>query len=145
MSSRTEPFLPALNLRLAKARAKVLAREDRQLKADLIGLRQRAGLTQTNVADMLGITQQAVNKLERYDSDPKLSTLRRYANAVGALVEHSVTLDVGQSEKLASAARWKSVANLPQTAILMPPATRSASTTGWAGTSNVQLQVGLVA
>lgn len=134
-----------MNLRLAKARAKLLAREDRQMKADLIDMRQRAGLSQKAVADMLGISQQAVYKFERYDSDPKMSTLRRYANAVGALVEHSVTPDLGQSEHLAAAARWKSVATLPQTAITMPAAGRPASTARWAGTSHVQLQVGIVA
>jgi DNA-binding XRE family transcriptional regulator len=145
MSPRTDSLLPAPNLHLAKARAKLLAREDRQMKADLIDLRQRAGLSQKDVADMLGISQQAINKLERYDSDPKMSTLRRYANAVGALVEHSVTPDLGQSEHLAVAARWKSVATLPQTAIVMPAAIRSGSTSAWAGTSHVQLQVEIVA
>ena len=35
----------------------------------------------------MGVTQQAVHKLERHDSDPKPSTVRRYANAVGAVVE----------------------------------------------------------
>jgi transcriptional regulator with XRE-family HTH domain len=92
---------------LVRARAKVLAREDRQMKSDLIRLRQDAGLTQKQVAKLMGITQQAINKLERYDSDPKLSTLRRYANAVGALVAHEVVPDVGQSIWLAAAPRWE--------------------------------------
>lgn len=53
-------------------------------------------MTQKDVAELLGISQQAVQKFESYDSDPKMSTLARYANAVGALVTHSVEPDVGQ-------------------------------------------------
>lgn len=91
---------------LVKARAKVLAREDRELKAALIRVRRRSGLSQQDVADRLGVTQQSIYKFERYDSDPKASTVRRYANAVGALVEHRVHTDVGQSVHLAARNRW---------------------------------------
>lgn len=138
-------LLPALNLRLAKARAKLLARQDRQLKADLITLRQNAGLTQGDVADLLGISQQAVQKLERYDSDPKLSTLRRYANAVGALVEHTVTADRGQSEQLAAGARWESIVELPSTAIFVPAVALAPVTSGWTGSAHVSMRVGAAA
>lgn len=96
--------------RLVRARAKVLAREDRQMRSELVRIRRQNSLTQRDVADALGITPQAIQKLERYDADPKLSTLRRYANAVGALVEHRVTPDLGQSLALASASPWESVA-----------------------------------
>lgn len=80
-----------------EARAMVLAGEDRRMRKALVALRREAGLTQQDVADFMGITQQAVQKLERYDADPQLSTLRRYANAVGALVQHHVSADNGQS------------------------------------------------
>jgi DNA-binding XRE family transcriptional regulator len=86
-----------------RARAKVLAREHRTMRSELVALRREAGLTQGDVAERMGVTQQAVSKFERYDSDPKLSTVRRYANAVGALVEHRVERDQGQSVVLASA------------------------------------------
>jgi transcriptional regulator with XRE-family HTH domain len=118
-------------LRLARIRAKLLAREDRQLKRDLIRLRESSGLSQREVAERIGITQQAVNKFERYDSDPKASTIRRYANAVGALVEHRVTLDVGQSEWIASAGTWEqpveSVRPISASSSLDAPTT----STGW--------------
>lgn len=91
---------------LVKARAKVLAREDRELKAALIRVRRKSGLSQKDVADRLGVTQQSIYKFERYDSDPKASTVRRYANAVGAIVEHRVHTDIGQSVHLASRNRW---------------------------------------
>jgi transcriptional regulator with XRE-family HTH domain len=45
--------------------------------------RTRAGLTQTEVAERLGIGQSDVSKLERR-SDVRLSTLRAYARAIGA-------------------------------------------------------------
>ncbi|MBT1620607.1 helix-turn-helix domain-containing protein [Curtobacterium flaccumfaciens pv. poinsettiae] len=142
MPARFDVFRPAVNLVLAKARAQLLARSDRQLKSDLIAQRRRAGMTQKQVADLLGISQQAVTKLERYDSDPKLSSLRRYANAVGAIVEHRVSPDVGQSALLAASSRWEPVtreAVLPvgrfvhftfaETSEPMAPAWSGASTT----------------
>jgi len=70
--------------------AAALVRADIELLRALIDRRERAGLTQQDVADRLGIAQPSVAKFERYDNDPKLSTIRRYALAVGALVNHSV-------------------------------------------------------
>ncbi|MDP2955852.1 MAG: helix-turn-helix transcriptional regulator [Longimicrobiales bacterium] len=45
--------------------------------------RARAGLTQSQVAERLGISQSDVSKLERR-ADVRLSTLRAYASAIGA-------------------------------------------------------------
>ncbi len=84
-----------------------MASHDRRLKSKLIELRRASNLTQSDVAELIGVTQQAVQKFERYDSDPKASTIRRYANAVGAIVEHQVVRDVGQSIELAGPATWK--------------------------------------
>lgn len=94
---QTTPTASFLESKRVRERAKYLAREDRHLKTELVRLRRDRGLTQQDVADLLGISQQAVQKLERYDSDPKMSTLARYANAVGALVAHEVEFDAGQS------------------------------------------------
>lgn len=91
-----------------KARAKILAREDRLMRTELADIRRANNLTQKDVAELMGVTQQAVNKLERYDADPKLSTLRRYANAVGAIVEHRVTPDRGQSLTTQARTNWES-------------------------------------
>jgi transcriptional regulator with XRE-family HTH domain len=77
-------------------RARILAKNDYKLRRDLVQARRDAGLTQPEVAERMGISQQAVSKLERYDSDPKLSTLRRYAHAVEAVVDHKVTPQAGQ-------------------------------------------------
>lgn len=79
-------------------RAKTLAKSDYKLLADLVKVRKENQLDQGDVAAILGISQQAISKLESYDSDPKLSTLRRYANAIGAFVEHTVVADKGHLE-----------------------------------------------
>lgn len=85
-----------------RSRAKVLSREHRQMRAALVQLRRDAGLTQGDLAKLLDVSQQAISKFERYDSDPKMSTVRRYANAVGALIDHRVVRDHGQSIVLAA-------------------------------------------
>ncbi|MGC2941838.1 MULTISPECIES: helix-turn-helix domain-containing protein [unclassified Brevibacterium] len=99
--------MSTLEPEFVKARAKVLAREDRELKAALIRTRQESGLSQKDVAEIMGVSQQAIHKLERYDSDPKASTMRRYANALGAMYEHRVHRDHGQSAWLATRRRWE--------------------------------------
>jgi transcriptional regulator with XRE-family HTH domain len=85
------------------ARTKMLAKNDYKLMADLVQIRISRGLTQPQVAERLGISQQAVSKLESYSSDPRLSTIRRYANAVEALIAHVVEADEGQ---LANGRAW---------------------------------------
>ena len=76
-----------------RSRAKHLARDHRLMRTRLVEMRREAGMTQKDVAALLGITPQAVSKFERYDADPQLSTLRRYANVVGAVIETSVKQD----------------------------------------------------
>ncbi|MEF2977281.1 helix-turn-helix domain-containing protein [Subtercola sp. YIM 133946] len=86
-------------------RAAELVRRDREFLRSLVKVRESQGFTQQEVADRLGITQPSVASFERYDSDPKLSTVRRYALAVGALVGHAVAADKGQ---LANSGEWVS-------------------------------------
>lgn len=45
--------------------------------------RRRLGLSQTEVAARMGTSQSAVARLERGDADVRLSTLERYAGALG--------------------------------------------------------------
>lgn len=49
--------------------------------------RQRAGLSQTEVAARMGTSQSAVARLEAGTSDVRLSTLLRYAEAIGHEIE----------------------------------------------------------
>jgi transcriptional regulator with XRE-family HTH domain len=76
-------------------RAITLEENDARFIQELIALRRRLGLTQQDVADRLGVAQSTIAAFERYDNDPKLSTVRRYAHAVGALVHHAVEEDRG--------------------------------------------------
>lgn len=77
-------------------RATELAKADYRLLAALVKVRKERGLSQQDVADILGITQPTVAVFERSDADPKLSTIRRYAHAIGAMVTHRVSADNGQ-------------------------------------------------
>lgn len=49
--------------------------------------RQRANLTQAEVAERAGITQQAVARIESPDSCPSIKTLERVARALGTRLE----------------------------------------------------------
>ncbi len=122
-----------------RARAKVLARADREMRADLVRIRREAGLSQQQVADRMGISQQAVYKLERYDADPRQSTLQRYANAVGALVEHRVYVDRGQSVHLAEDAGWVSIPSGQRHSVTRAKRPRSTAVDGWAKAALVEV------
>jgi transcriptional regulator with XRE-family HTH domain len=50
----------------------------------LYDLRRSSGLTQAEVANRMGTTQSAISDLERTAVDPHVTTLQRYARAVGA-------------------------------------------------------------
>jgi DNA-binding XRE family transcriptional regulator len=54
----------------------------------LADVRQEHGLTQTDLADRLHITQTAVSKIERGElARSELSTIRRYVEALGGKLE----------------------------------------------------------
>jgi DNA-binding XRE family transcriptional regulator len=58
----------------------------------LLRAREAGGLTQAEVARRMGVKQPTVSQFETEDSDPRLSTLQRYARAVGLRV--SITFEV---------------------------------------------------
>ena len=59
----------------------------RELLRELGERRAKLGLSQTAVAAVMGTSQSAVARLERGDVDAKLSTVERYAAALGQKVE----------------------------------------------------------
>lgn len=61
-----------------------MAAERQRLISDLTGQRQAAGLSQTEVAARMGTSQSAVARLESGDADLRMSTLERYAAAIGS-------------------------------------------------------------
>jgi DNA-binding XRE family transcriptional regulator len=73
------------------------AQERSALRATLITARKAAGLTQKDVAAAMETTQSAVSDFERGGSDPHLSTMQRYARAVGARVVVRATVPTSAS------------------------------------------------
>ena len=63
-----------------------MSAERRRLVAGLTAQRRSAGLSQTEVAARMGTSQSAVARLETGDADVRVSTLERYAAAVGSQV-----------------------------------------------------------
>jgi DNA-directed RNA polymerase specialized sigma24 family protein len=79
---RELPVLPGFRemaLRRMAAERAILVRE-------LVGQRQAAGLSQTEVAARMGTSQSAVARLEAGATDTRASTLERYAAAVGGQI-----------------------------------------------------------
>ena len=66
------------------------ARRRRQLLRELAARRERLGLSQTAVAARMGTSQSAVARLEAGEIDAKLSTVERFAAALGQKVEWRV-------------------------------------------------------
>jgi transcriptional regulator with XRE-family HTH domain len=60
-----------------------MAAERGRLLADLTTLRRAAGLSQTEIAARMRTSQSAVARLEAGGGDVRMSTLERYAAAVG--------------------------------------------------------------
>lgn len=57
-----------------------------QLLDALVGTRKSSGLTQKQVARSMETTQSAVSEFENGQTDPHLSTVQRYARAVGVRI-----------------------------------------------------------
>lgn len=75
---RHEPMLPGFREMAARRRA---------LTEELVARRLELGLSQTEVAARMGTSQSAVARLEAGQSDVRLSTLERYAAAVGHVLD----------------------------------------------------------
>ena len=59
-----------------------LAEDADALIADLVELRRRRGLSQTDIAERMGTSQSALARVESGRSDLRLSTIARYAEAL---------------------------------------------------------------
>jgi ribosome-binding protein aMBF1 (putative translation factor) len=69
---------------LADERAAEMAAERQSLVRELAAQRQAAGLSQTEVAAMMGTSQSAVARLESGTADVRASTLERCVAAIGS-------------------------------------------------------------
>ncbi|MEQ4763489.1 helix-turn-helix domain-containing protein [Klebsiella aerogenes] len=64
--------------------------QEEELRAVLIEMKSKSGLTSTEIAVRMGVSQPAVSRLERNVSNASLSTLQRYAAACGASLKLSL-------------------------------------------------------
>jgi predicted transcriptional regulator len=65
---------------------KQMAASRRALGEELVARRRSLGLSQTEVAARMGTSQSAVARLEAGQGDVRLSTIERYAAALGSQV-----------------------------------------------------------
>ena len=68
------------------------AEELHKILDSLVELRRTLGLSQTVVAERMGVRQPTVSGFETEGSDPRLSTLQRYARAVKARLRLILTV-----------------------------------------------------
>lgn len=84
-------------------RARRLIEADRKLLAELVQRRKELGLKQAEVARRMDTDQGSVARIESGGRDLHQSTLRRYAMAVEAVIEHRVVSDTSTRTP---AAQW---------------------------------------
>jgi len=63
---------------------------------EIRNLRVRAGLTQKKLAELAGVTQAYIAKIEKGQADPKLSTLQRILHAIESEISSSYPVTVGE-------------------------------------------------
>ncbi|MCI4234141.1 helix-turn-helix transcriptional regulator [Dickeya dianthicola] len=64
--------------------------QEEELRAVLIEMKSKSGLTSTEIAARMGVSQPAVSRLERNVSSASISTLQRYAAACGMQLKLSL-------------------------------------------------------
>jgi predicted transcriptional regulator len=67
-----------------------MAARRRELIDELVRARKQIGLSQTEIAARMGTSQSAVARLETGELDARLSTVERYAAALGRTVDWQV-------------------------------------------------------
>lgn len=93
------------NAQSLAARAEQLVESHYELLQSLIALRKKNGLSQEVIGERMGISQPAVAAFEASDSNPTLSSVRRYAHAVGARIVHQVISDTPVKARTRSKAK----------------------------------------
>jgi transcriptional regulator with XRE-family HTH domain len=71
---------------------KEMAQQRKSLASALSSKRMELGLSQTEVAARMGTSQSAVARLESGEADLRLSTLERYAAALGQRLDWRLSL-----------------------------------------------------
>jgi ribosome-binding protein aMBF1 (putative translation factor) len=86
-AEKSLPFLPGFR----EMAARRMSAEGSRVLTDLAARRQAAGLSQTEIAARMGTSQSAVARLEAGATDVRISTLERYAAALGSQIGWRVT------------------------------------------------------
>ncbi|NRD30317.1 helix-turn-helix transcriptional regulator [Shewanella sp. DC2-4] len=58
-------------------------------------LREELNISQTELAAAMGVKQPTLAKIEKSDNDPRLSTLKRYIEAMGGKLSLTVEMPAG--------------------------------------------------
>ena len=77
-------------------RADLLVDARDRLLEGLVRLRKEHKLSQQTVAERMGVSQPTVAAFERYDANPTVSSIIRYAMAVNVLLDIKVVDDCGE-------------------------------------------------
>lgn len=112
-------------------RADLLVDARDRLLEGLVRLRKEHKLSQQTVAERMGVSQPTVAAFERYDANPTVSSIIRYAMAVNALLDIKVVDDCGEGVP----ATWQ-MTGAAQTTISVPTSSRKAQVVadGWSFT-----------
>lgn len=79
------------------------------LVREMLAARSRSGLTQEAVAELMGTTKSAISRLEASGKHaPSITTLKKYAQAVGCHLEIKLVPDSHQTTRSAHTTRKRS-------------------------------------
>lgn len=112
-------------------RADLLVDARDRLLEDLVSLRKEHKLSQQTVAERMGVSQPTVAAFERYDANPTVSSIIRYAMAVDAILDIKVVDDCGEGVP----ATWQ-MTGAAQATVRVPTLSRKTQvvTGGWSFT-----------
>ncbi|WP_309305593.1 helix-turn-helix domain-containing protein [Schaalia dentiphila] len=119
---------------ILERRADLLVDAKDRLLEDLVSLRKEHKLSQRTVAERMGVSQPTVAAFERYDANPTVSSIIRYAMAVDALLDIKVVDDCGEGVP----ATWQ-MTGAAQTTVCVPMPSRKAQVVadGWSFTQEL--------
>lgn len=92
-----EAVLSTPNVRVSTTRDKFDDAVQRQdFMAELVTKRIALGIKARDVAAAMGVTPSTVSELENHQDDPRLSTIQRYARAIGVSVSFTTVSPAAQ-------------------------------------------------
>ena len=65
---------------------------EREFISNLVNLRKSQGLTQTQLAEKTGLTQQVISNIEKMDRKPTLTNIIRYVLGLGVNINNLISI-----------------------------------------------------